>query len=531
MNIRFPRYIKLALLFTGFLAFAQESFAQTKPQAALTITVDANNTAQTIENIGASGCWFSEGIGKYWPQSKKEKIAELMFSRAFDDTGAPKGIGLSAWRFNIGAGTAEQGDSSGIKDFRKRTECFLSADGKYDWSKQSGYQWFLRKAKDYGVENLIAFVNSPPVQFTQNGLGYKTVKDYRSNLKPEAYEAYAAFLVEVIKHFDGEGLHFNYISPVNEPQWDWYNKKGQASQEGSAWANAEIHHAVETLDAALQKAKLSTQILTTEAGMLNYLYGGKTATSRQIQNFFTDSSKLSFAKLKTVPRIIAGHSYFTDSGDSAMVATRRHLSDTAAKYGVKYWQSEYSMLGDGFREGTKAKRSQMDCALFLAKIINRDLTIGNATAWQLWNSYEPGSAEWDTRYYLIALKPNEQHTDGDFSITKNLWAMGNYSRFIRPGMKRLNMQRSDNMDDVKAGQQLMLSAFNGGKDKLVIVAVNYTDEAMPVNLALKNFKSIRKYRTYTTSAAPEEDLKPSSVQKISNGIVVKPRSVTTIVLN
>ena len=109
--------------------------------------------------------------------------------------------------------------------------------------------------------------------------------------------------------------------------------------------------------------------------------------------------------------------------------------------------------------------------------------------------------------------------------------MGNYSRFIRPGMKRVNLQRNDNLNDVKAGQQLMLSAFTGGKDKLVIVAVNYTDTPMPIKLAPKNFKSISKYRTYTTSAAAGDDLKPSIVQKLNDGVTVLPRSVTTIVLN
>lgn len=513
-----------ALLLVGYSSFGQNA-------SPLVISIDAKNTAQTMQNIGASGCWFSEGIGKYWPDSKKEKIAELLFSKETEANGAPKGIGLSAWRFNIGAGTTEQGDSSGIKDFRKRTECFLSPDGQYDWSKQAGYQWFLRKAKAYGVENLIAFVNSPPVQFTQNGLGYKTVKDYQANLKPGAYEAYATFLAEVVKHFDGEGLHFNYISPVNEPQWDWSNKKGQASQEGSPWANAEIYKVVTALNGTLLQQKLSTQILTTEAGALNFLYGEHTSASRQIQNFYTDSSKYSFNKLKAVPRIIAGHSYFTDNGDSATVAIRQRLADTARKYKVDYWQSEYSMLGDGFREGTKAKRSQMDCALFLAKMINRDITVGNAAAWQLWNAYEPGSAEWDTRYYLIALKPNAEHTDGEFTITKNLWAMGNYSRFVRPGMHRLNIRRNDGLSDVKAGQQLMFSAFTGGRDKMVMVVINYTDKPMPFTLGLKHFKGISQYRTYTTTAAAEDNLRPSALQKLKGAIEVLPRSVTTIVLN
>ena len=125
----------------------------------------------------------------------------------------------SAFRFNIGGGTAEQGDSSGISDVARRVECFLSPSGKYDWNKQQGYTWLLKQAKNYGVKNLIAFVNSPPVQFTKNGLGYKLQKDFVSNLQEDKYDAYANFLSTVVEHYDKINCHFNYISPVNEPQW------------------------------------------------------------------------------------------------------------------------------------------------------------------------------------------------------------------------------------------------------------------------------------------------------------------------
>lgn len=524
--------LKLHFSIILLACFTLSSRAQNAASDKLVISVDHKNKAQTIHNFGASGCWFSEGIGKYWPLEKRERMAELLFSKESTADGSPKGIGLSAWRFNIGGGTAEQGDSSGIKDFRKRVECFLAPDGTYDWNKQAGYQWFLRKAKDFGVENLIAFSNTPPVQFTQNGRGFKTVKDYKSNLKPDKYEAYADFLAEVIKHFDRSGLHFNYISPINEPQWDWSNKPGEASQEGSPWSNAELYKAIAAVDASLEKNKLNTQILTTEAGMLTFLYSGKTSASKQIQEFYTDTSQYSFNKLKHVPRIVAGHSYFTDLGDTNIVAVRKHLADTVSKHGLEYWESEYSMLGDGFREGAKGKRSQMDCALFLAKIINQDLTVGNAAAWQLWNAWEPGSAEFDTRYYLLALKPaNPEYTDGDFSITKNLWAMGNYSLFIRPGMVRLNTSRNDNLKPAEVLQNVMVSAFTGGKDKLVMVLVNYTDKVKSIDPELKNFPSIKKYRTYTTTASLNDNLKPSAEQKLQGAISLPPRSITTILFN
>lgn len=517
---------------SGLIIIFLSSFlqAQTQKGSPLSITIDANDKAQIIKNIGASGCWFSEGIGKHWPIEKKERIAELLFSRKINSDGSPKGIGLSAWRFNIGGGTQEQGVASGIRDSNHRVESFLNPDGTYDWSKQSGYVWFLKKAKMYGVEELIAFSNTPPVQFTLNGLGYKTEKDGIANLMPEKYPAFADFLTEVIKHFDKEDLHFSYISPVNEPQWDWTGTMGTAKQEGSPWTNAEIYRIVKSLDSSLQLKKLKTKILAPEAGMLSFLYGNKTPASRQIQNFFSDTSKLNFGNFKTVPRLVAGHSYFTDVGDTNIITTRKNLADTAKKYNVDFWQSEYALLGNGFKEGDTGQRTQMDCALFFAKIIHHDFTVANATAWHLWNAYEPGRAEFNPRYYLIALTPDSNFVNGKFTVTKNLWGLGHYSLFIRPGMQRLNIKRSDKMNDMEAAQKTMVSAYKDEGGRLVIVAINYAKEDENITFNLQGFKKIYSAKTYQTTSADNMNMQATTIQNLNKGFKLPPRSITTVVV-
>ena len=482
-----------------------------------------------MDNIGASGCWFSEGIGKYWPSEKKERIAELLFSQKADKQGQPLGIGLSAWRFNIGAGTFEQGDSSGIKDFRRRTECFLNPDGTYDWSKQAGYCFFLQKAHDYGVTDLIAFSNSPPVQFTKNGLGFKTERDFKANLKDDSYDAYTLFLTNVIKHFDKQGLHFNYISPVNEPQWDWSHADKKGDQEGSPWKNNEIFRVTKSLNTALDKARLSTKILITEAAKLTYLYGDTTGTSHQIQDFFKAGGTNNVNKLSHVPKLIGGHSYFTETNDSTLRAIRSILADTVKKYGIKYWQTEYSMLADGYKDGMKGRRTAMDCALFLAKVIHTDISVGNATAWQFWNAYEPGNAAFDTRYYLIALKAQPDFKDGEFTATKNLWALGSYSRFVRPGMKRMitsiNNTASINSDN------LLVTAFTDNK-QLIIVSINYDTKDVVLKLNVTNNKrNFIKQTRYLTADSPNLNMAPSTVQAYGQQIVLPARSISTITIN
>lgn len=495
----------------------------------VTFTIEPGKKAQTIENIGASGAWFSEGIGKHWQPGKKERMAELLFSKGFDKNGNPLGIGLSAWRFNIGGGTAEQGDSSGISDPLRRVECFLAPDGTYHWDKQEGYVWFLKKAAAYGVKDLIAFSNTPPVQFTKNGLGFKTTKDYEANLREDKYDDYANFLATVIEHFQKkEGIPLGFVSPVNEPQWDWSAKFGHMNQEGSPWYNKDIYKIAVTLDSVLASKKMSAKILVTESGDLTSLYRGANHAASQIQNFYSPVSPLYLGKLSHLHPVIEGHSYFTDAGDNNMIAIRKNLKDTAAKYQVPFWQSEYCMLGEGYKDGRKEKISGIDCGLFLAKIIYHDLAVANATAWHFWNAWEPGNADVDARYFLLALKNNSLNTDGDFTITKNLWALGHFSRFIRPGMQRLLTSRSDGLSDVQAAKEIMLSAFTD-QQQVIVTAINYSNLQKEIKLELPGIKKIKSLTQFITSAAADDNMTKYPLGSIKK-IILQPRSIATIVI-
>src|SRR5690606_17208450 len=144
--------------------------------------------------------------------------------------GSPVGIGLSAWRFNIGAGSARQGAASGIRDRLRRASSFMHEDGSFDPGAQPGQRTFLRDSRDRGVDQFYAFVNSPPIPLTRNGQAHSSGGN-AANLAPERYGEFAAHLRDVLLAVQQQdGVTFDFVSPFNEPQWDW-----DGGQEGSPW--------------------------------------------------------------------------------------------------------------------------------------------------------------------------------------------------------------------------------------------------------------------------------------------------------
>lgn len=191
-----------------------------------TFEISPAETHQTVEHFGASDAWSMRFIGEM-PVPVQENVAKLLFSSKTDKKGNPEGVGLSIWRFNIGAGSVEQGDSSMINP-GTRTDCFLLEDGSYDWNKQSGQVRFLKYADSYGVPYLLGFLNSPPVYYTQNGLATNTGRDGSYNLRGDRYDDFARFLADVAEGLKKHhGVKLDYISPINEPDghWNWQGPK------------------------------------------------------------------------------------------------------------------------------------------------------------------------------------------------------------------------------------------------------------------------------------------------------------------
>ena len=515
-----------------FFVFALLVAGRVSAQEAVHVTVDERRAYQTMENFGASDAWACQFVGG-WEGGGRKQMADWLFSTDTLRGGAPKGIGLTMWRMNLGAGSAEQGDSSGIKDEWRRAADVMGGRGTGAVDGRDRVQtvgagagdrvaaqlWFLQAARERGVRQFLGFFNSPPVWMTRNGKAYATKG--RCNIDPGMYPAFAGYAVDVIRRIKGQtGVALDYLSPVNEPEWAW----SDGGQEGCPYSRAEIAGLVRVMDSAMMRAGLRMGIVAPEAGDLHFL--------------LKDT-------LRTRSGIMAGHSYFTTSPWKDGVALRQRLAAHIDSLrgaeskggpggvggrgreggpGLRYWQTEYCILGNNAGDIDGSQRdSGMEAALYLARVIHMDLVYGQATAWQWWLAISPYN-------YKDGLIYVDKEGRG-FSASKKMWALGNYSRWIRPGMRRVEVEvrgegsvanEKGTGGSGKDADSLLVSAY-ASKKNLVIVVVNasFVDQDMFID------RYIGKMEAYVTSGT--EDLGRHMVGK-DGRVKVGARSVCTVVV-
>jgi O-glycosyl hydrolase len=490
------------------------------------VTVTLSDERQTIHSFGASDCWTGKFIGKWSDATKKNRIADLLFSMDTLSSGSPKGIGLSLWRFNIGAGSFEQGVNSNITDEWRREESFQLADGSYDWDKHEGQRWFLQAAKQRGVKYSLGFSISPPVHMTGNGKAFSPGGN-QLNIQSDKMDEFADFLVEVSRQ-----MEFDYLSPANEPQWPWAASNGFASQEGTPAQNSELSTLANLLSERIETQAIKTRVVIAEAAQLDFLYGrNNDGRGDQVSQFFGASSPNFVGNLPSVDKIISAHSYFTTCPDDNLISVRQTLANKVKQVdpSLQVWQTEFGILGDicGKYNGYP-RNTGIDYGLYVAKTIHHDLAIANVSGWHWWLAMSPYDYS-DALVYINApdgsMNLANSKNDGQVLDSKQLWAFGNFARFVRPGMVRVAVTLKGMEDPIVAAGSTMVSAYKDLVTKtLVIVVVNTKTGQLKLNLKGVSVPN-SQVKVYTTSASKNLQKSSASVDNIP----IDKRSVTTIV--
>ncbi|WP_336786196.1 glycoside hydrolase family 30 protein [Paenibacillus sp. MMO-177] len=431
------------------------------------INLDYNVIHQTIDGFGASGAWWAQDVGGW---DNLSDIMDLLYD-------SNKGIGLNIYRYNIGAG----GPAIATDPWRT-TETIEVSPGVYDLNRDSNAIKAMKEAAKRGA-SIELYANSPPARLTVSGYtsGEKTGK---SNLRPENEDQFADYLVDITELFIKEGIPVTYLSPINEPQWDWKN-----GQEGSHYEPEQVISLSSKVALELERRKLPVKLMINESGAWND------------QNYTLSMYKRIMADdvLSKALDSYAVHSYWSSDKDKKIAASYFSQFDNL----LPLRQTEWCEMVNGNAAG-------MEAALVLAKTIYEDMTILNVVEWDQWLAVAKG----DYRDALVYVDP----TTRKYGTAKRMWSFGNYSKFIKPGYHRIDAQSEDS--------DVLVSAYvSPKKDKTVIVAVNPTNREKLVTLP--NVKG-NQTKIYETSEQSNLEL-VKEVKRPGNYVLPK-ESITTFVI-
>lgn len=150
-------------------------------------------------------------------------------------------------------------------------------------------------------------------------------------------------------------------------------------------------------------------------------------------NFWNDRSVLKIKELPSVSPYVSSHSYWTDASAKDIVEKRNTLRDQIKQTdsGLEYWQTEYSLLGNGYKAvhsgGSSRTLSPMECGISLARIIHNDLVEADCSGWQWWTTFEKDASSGnEERFALIRYILNSQRTDRGISSDKITLYVGKF---------------------------------------------------------------------------------------------------------
>lgn len=430
----------------------------------LRIGVDLTDERQTVAGFGASSAWTFQRMGRDATEQVKRDSVEMLYGQS--------GLALNIYRYNIGGGSADaaldarEPYNQAWFDADRRAESFFVAErygqmsdfsdpNNYDFETrdQGALEMFARSLATGNVEQVVFFANSPHYLMTQSGL-CTGAQVQQNNLRPECYEAFADYLLISV-----QGIYDRYlahlpvapqvsISPINEPQWDWGGP--DATQEGCHYDPQELARFADVFMTRLQAWNRAHG--TTFEGDLfesgNYkFYSGRDDVRDYLQAL---ESYDWFRSLRSV----SVHAY----GAEDSVGHRRKFADYLRK---RYPEKKVSVTE--FCEMEEGRFDTMRSGLFLGKVINRDLSIVQATDWSWWlavssGDYNDGLVYWDT----------DAAGNQKLSVLKRYYVMGHFSKFLDRGDVALGATCSD----LTGWAGLDYSAYRKADGSVVLIVLN-----------------------------------------------------------
>lgn len=476
--------------------------------------IDKDTEYQTVNGFGASSACWAQKVGGW---NNAEDIISLLYSEE-------NGIGLNIYRYNLGAGSS---DDECITDELFRTESFMISDGTLDFSRDKNAQSCLSIAKKLAGEELrvALFANSPPAYLTLNGKAYSSpasddTAPSVSNLSKENYEAYADYLYACAGHFTDKGFRITEVSPINEPQYSW---RASLNEDNSITTDREGCHfepeeARELLKVTVKKFRNSD--LHKKGVRVSMFESGEAEGTDSVTGSYFDvllSSEKEFRKENKLLRdyfdTVSLHSYWSSTEKKQQTALMMAelfpgYSLACTEYSQRTNDGNSGVLEYIVNEGGETKGTSIEYGLAMADIIMTDLAVLNAVEWS-WRFGCSFSNEPDGLIYLNGETPEE------ITVSKRLWCLGNFSKFIEEGAVRV--ASSSGVDE------LPMVSFVNTDGSTVAVYLNKTERYIKTDISAFCEEN---YAAYITNE--EKNLEKADI--IKDGILSIPaQSLVSVV--
>lgn len=321
------------------------------------------------------------------------------------------------------------------------------------------------------MKDLIAFVNSAPAQWKTNA------KSCGGYLKAENTQDYARYVADVTDHFAKQGVKFDYISPFNEPT----NSFDDCGQEGMLVPVDQRDDIVRALGAEQQARHQRTGIIADESS-------STVSFNTEVPQWISQPDTAQYVDK------LAHHTYNNPGDDQ-----RAKIYETSKSVGKQSWSTEICCFGNGGTGWAQEYDPTIDGGLNLSRIIYKDFATAHDSAFQWWvalseqigsDPLAKNSEGWNDG--LIYYDPNYA-TNGNQTLyyTKRYYALGQYSKFVRPGSV------AHNVTGVPDGVEVSTYDDHG---KWVVVVNNHNTTDTAVKLHFNSKAPVRASKAVRTSA-------------------------------
>jgi O-glycosyl hydrolase len=437
---------------------------------------------QHFDGWGVSLCWWAGQCGK-WSDAKITEIIKWLTS--------PTGLNYTHFRYNIGGGDDPENRNCDLhhmgrgKGLRAEMEGFKDFSGdEYHWDRDAAQRKIMLKIKELRPDAVFeAFSNSCPYYMTYSGCVSGNADGGKDNLKPEYYEEFAHYLVDVCKHYKDEyGIEFKTLEPFNESVTGFWYANGP--QEGCHFDYQSQINFIRVLEPILKASGLNTVISASD----------ETNVGLSVEGFKQYKNAGVLSKVGQWNT----HTYSGSNADRARLAFLAHQAKKPL------WMSETGSGGNGIGGN-----------LSLAQRLIDDMRYIQPEAWIDWQYMEEANDQWCTIRGSFA--------DQTYAKVKNYYVRQQCTRFIKHGY-----------DIITSPCSKSLAAVNASRDTLVLVVLNEGAKAVHhIDLSLfTDLPALSSIKAYRTSAS--ENLVSTKNGVSLNGsnlkVVMPAQSIMTFII-